>query len=68
MPYTPDQLAQACRDVMKANGLGQAYLRPIAFRGLGGFGLSAETPTDVAIAEARRKLESIDQMLGDSPQ
>ena len=26
------------------------YLRPIAFRGLGGFGLSADTPTDVSVA------------------
>jgi branched-chain amino acid aminotransferase len=36
--------------VVKANGLGRAYLRPVAFRGLGGFGLSADTPTDVAVA------------------
>ena len=50
IPYTHDQLADACRTVMKKNGLGQAYLRPLVFRGLGGFGLSAETPTDVAIA------------------
>ena len=50
IPYTLEQLNAACRDVLKANGFGKAYLRPVAFRGLGGFGLSADTPTDVAVA------------------
>lgn len=50
MPYDLATLAQGCRDVIQANGLERAYLRPIAYRGLGGFGLSADTPTDVAIA------------------
>lgn len=50
MPYTIDELNQACRDVIGANGLGACYLRPVAFRGLGGFGLSADCPTDVAVA------------------
>lgn len=50
MPYPREMLATACREVVKANGLRTAYLRPVAFRGLGGFGLSADTPTDVAVA------------------
>lgn len=50
MPYTLDELNQACRDVIRANGFGACYLRPVAFRGLGGFGLSADCPTDVAVA------------------
>jgi branched-chain amino acid aminotransferase len=50
MPYDVPTLAQACRDVITANGLQKAYLRPIAYRGLGGFGLSADTPTDLAVA------------------
>lgn len=50
IPYSLEQLSAACRDVIKANKLDRAYLRPVAFRGLGGFGLSAETPTDVAVA------------------
>ena len=50
VPYDLDALAQGCREVIRANGLEKAYLRPIAYRGLGGFGLSAETPVDVAIA------------------
>jgi branched-chain amino acid aminotransferase len=50
IPYAQEELAQASRAVIKANKLERAYLRPVAFRGLGGFGLSAETPTDVAVA------------------
>jgi branched-chain amino acid aminotransferase len=50
VPYDIEALAKGCRDVIRANGLEKAYLRPIAYRGLGGFGLSAETPVDVAIA------------------
>jgi branched-chain amino acid aminotransferase len=50
VPYDVDILSRACIDVIRANGLEKAYLRPIAYRGLGGFGLSADTPTDVAVA------------------
>jgi branched-chain amino acid aminotransferase len=50
MPYSLEELNQASRDVIRANQLGACYLRPIAFRGLGGFGLSADCPTDVAVA------------------
>lgn len=50
IPYTLDEINAACRAVLKKNDLGKAYLRPVAFRGLGGFGLSADTPTDLAVA------------------
>lgn len=50
MPYNAERITSACRDVMRANSLERSYLRPVAFRGLGGFGLSAQTPTDVAVA------------------
>jgi len=50
IPYSVEQLKAACRDAINANGLGAAYLRPVVYRGLGGFGLSAETPIDVAVA------------------
>lgn len=50
MPYTVEQVNAACREVIRKNGYGQAYLRPIAFRGLGGFGLTADTPTDMSVA------------------
>ncbi len=50
IPYTVDEINAACREVVKRNELAKAYLRPVAYRGLGGFGLSAETPIDVAVA------------------
>lgn len=50
LPYSLDELTAACRAVLKKNALESAYLRPVAYRGLGGFGLSAETPIDVAVA------------------
>jgi branched-chain amino acid aminotransferase len=52
MPYDQAQLAAACREVLTVNKLPKAYIRPIAFRGVAeqGASLSAETPTDVAVA------------------
>lgn len=50
IPYSLEQLTKASRDVIAANKLTKAYLRPIAYRGLGGFGLSADTPVDVSVA------------------
>ena len=50
IPYSQAELAQACREVIAANHLQKAYLRPLAFRGLGGFGLSADCPTEVSVA------------------
>ena len=50
IPYSVDELNAACREVIKRNGFSKAYLRPVAYRGLGGFGLSADTPIDVAVA------------------
>ena len=50
MPYDQAQLTEACHAVLKANGFGEAYLRPLAFRGLGGFGLNADCPTETTVA------------------
>ena len=50
IPYTLDEINAACRDIIKANGRGKAYLRPIVFRGYGGVGIAADTPIDVAVA------------------
>ncbi|WP_028917916.1 branched-chain amino acid transaminase [Pseudoxanthomonas sp. J35] len=50
IPYTPDEIDAACREIVRANGLRSAYLRPVAFRGVGSVGIAAETPIDVAIA------------------
>jgi len=50
IPYTLEEINAACREVIRRNGFGAAYLRPVAWRGLGGFGLSADTPVEMAVA------------------
>lgn len=50
MPYSVAEINAACREVIRRNGFSKAYLRPFAFRGLGGFGLSADTPVDMSVA------------------
>ncbi len=50
LPYTQEDIDAACREVLRRNGLSAAYLRPVAWRGLGGFGLSAQTPIEAAVA------------------
>lgn len=49
IPYSLEQINAACHEVLRRNALTKAYLRPIAWRGLGGFGLSAETPVEVSV-------------------
>ena len=49
IPYSADELAAAARAMIKKNNLTASYIRPIAYRGLGGFGISADTPIDVAV-------------------
>ena len=53
MPFTPEQLNEACRQVIAANGLKRgAYLRPVVFKGYGEIGVSPKNdpPTEVAVA------------------
>lgn len=41
IPFTPEQINQACKDIVTSNGLEQgAYLRPFAFRGYGEIGVA----------------------------
>jgi branched-chain amino acid aminotransferase len=50
MPYTREQVMQACLDTLKANGQVEAYLRPLAFMGAGEMGVgSMSNPTRVSI-------------------
>jgi len=50
MPYTEEQIVAACLDTVRANKLGECYLRPLAFVGSGAMGLGARNnPTRVAI-------------------
>jgi len=51
VPYTEDEINQACIDVMKANGLTDGYCRPVAWRGSEMMGVSAQrSKIRVAIA------------------
>lgn len=42
IPYTVDEIDQFCRETVKANGLGDCYVRPIAWRGSEQMGVSAQ--------------------------
>ncbi len=51
MPYSKAEIRQATHDLLKANGLRECYIRPIAFRGYGTMGLNPlAAPVEVAIA------------------
>jgi branched-chain amino acid aminotransferase len=51
IPYSVAQIDQACRDVIKAQGLSDGYIRPIAWRGAEEMGVAAKgTKIHVAIA------------------
>ena len=49
IPYTHDEIVQACKDSVSKNNLKAAYLRPLFF--LGDIGMGLRPPTD-AIADA----------------
>jgi branched-chain amino acid aminotransferase len=50
LPYSVDDLRQACSDTIVANGLAECYLRPIAFYGYGELGVhTGANPVDVAV-------------------
>lgn len=51
LPYRPDELEQAIVEVVRANGLKECYIRPLAFVGPGEMGLySPNNPLQVVIA------------------
>jgi len=50
MPFTPEQLEQACIDTLRANKLAEGYIRPLAFYGAGSLGVGAVNPVQVAVA------------------
>jgi branched-chain amino acid aminotransferase len=51
VPYAPEEICQAVRKTLHANGLTEAYIRPIVFIGEGEMGLFARTnPVHAAIA------------------
>jgi branched-chain amino acid aminotransferase len=51
IPYTAEQINQACIELCKANGIEDGYIRPVAFRGSEMMAVSAQNATiHVAIA------------------
>ena len=51
LPYTAEEIRQACIDTLKKNEFNAGYIRPIVFLGMGAMGLGArENPVHVAIA------------------
>src|SRR5207245_772979 len=52
IPFPVEEIAAACRAVVRDNGLASAYVRPIAYRGFGTLGVAPtdDTPVEVAIA------------------
>jgi branched-chain amino acid aminotransferase len=48
IPYTPDEINTACKEIITVNGLTQgAYLRPFAFRGYGEIGVAPKNPPPI---------------------
>ena len=50
MPFTREQIHDACLETVRANKLKECYIRPLAFMGDGEMGLAARPATRVAIA------------------
>ncbi len=51
IPYTEEEISAAIIDTVKANGLKECYIRPIAFVGYGAMGLYAkDNPINLAVA------------------
>ncbi|BDG08364.1 branched-chain amino acid transaminase [Anaeromyxobacter paludicola] len=50
LPFSVEALSEACVEVLKANRMPEAYLRPLAFSGYGTLGVGAQNPTQVVIA------------------
>lgn len=51
MPFSQDEINNACKQVVKANCLKEAYLRPLALRGYGSLGVDPrDVPVDVYVA------------------
>ena len=50
IPYTQEQIVEACLETIRANKLPECYLRPLVFLGDGAMGLGAVNKTRVAIA------------------
>jgi branched-chain amino acid aminotransferase len=43
IPFTPEQVREACLETLRRNGLTEAYIRPLVFLGEGAMGLGARS-------------------------
>jgi branched-chain amino acid aminotransferase len=50
MPHSFDELCEACHEIIRSNGLSNAYIRPIVFMGLGSLALDATKDCNVETA------------------
>jgi len=51
LPYSQAQISDACKAVVRENGLSSAYLRPLAWRGYGELGvMPLKNPVEVMVA------------------
>jgi len=50
IPYSLEEINEACREILRINGFEEAYLRPVVYRGYGSLGVDpSNCPIDVAI-------------------
>ncbi|MBN2104480.1 branched-chain amino acid transaminase [bacterium] len=50
IPFTPEQIDTACKEIIRINNLDEAYLRPLVYRGYGPLGVDPRgCPVEVAI-------------------
>ncbi len=49
MPFTREQVMQACVDVLRENGLAEGYIRPMAYVGEGAMGIYVNNPTRTTV-------------------
>jgi branched-chain amino acid aminotransferase len=51
VPFSPDEIAQAIKDTVRANGLSSCYIRPVVYHGYGEMGLNPlHAPVNTTIA------------------
>jgi branched-chain amino acid aminotransferase len=51
IPFTPDEIFQACLELIRVNKMGACYLRPVVMRGYGSAGVNPEgCPIEVYLA------------------
>lgn len=51
LPYSAEEIRAATNELIRRNGLGSCYIRPLAYRGYGNLGLYAtDAPIDVIVA------------------